>query len=66
MSLSLHIFCLYLHNEFVISFPQLCALGGVPLLALRKEMSNTLPDEKVHECTHVEICTYVLYAVCAI
>ena len=41
-----------LHSEFVISFPQLCALGGVPLLALRKEMSNTLPDEKVHECTH--------------
>ena len=26
---------------------QLCVLGGVPLLALRKEMSNTMPNEKV-------------------
>ena len=34
---------------------QLSALGGVPLLALRKEMSNTLPNEKV--C--VLLCTYM-------
>ena len=37
---------------------QLSALGGVPLLALRKEMSNTLPNEKV--C--VLLCTYMYTA----
>lgn len=31
----------------VFPYLQLAMLGGVPLLALRKEMSNTMPNEKV-------------------
>lgn len=47
-----------LHNDvYSIIYQQLCALGGVPLLALRKEMSNTLPDEKVQYPHGVYICT---------
>ena len=34
-------------------------LGGVPLLALRKELSNTMPNEKVVKYAHVHVYVHV-------
>ena len=43
---TVHVFIL-VHVIIVIIFQQLPLLGGVPLMLLSKDMSNTLPDEKV-------------------
>ena len=37
----------YYEKTMCTLFVQLVQLGGVPLLALRKDMSNTMPNEKV-------------------
>ena len=42
---------MYVYLLTIIMTVQLVQLGGVPLLALRKDMSNTMPNEKVQALT---------------